>query len=78
MILMLASIGAYIGVVWFWMSLSCLWRELSGSPASVGYSIPGIVLGLILGKIGEQNFAQGMQMVHYDLVTYFHDRFAQS
>jgi TctA family transporter len=35
-----------------------------------GYSIPGIVLGLILGKIGEQNFAQGMQMVHYDLVTY--------
>ena len=36
-----------------------------------GYSIPGIVLGLILGKIGEQNFAQGMQMVHYDLGTYF-------
>jgi putative tricarboxylic transport membrane protein len=29
------------------------------------------VLGLILGKIGEQNFAQGMQMVHYDLGTYF-------
>ena len=22
-------------------------------------------------KIGEQNFAQGMQMVHYDLGTYF-------
>ena len=36
-----------------------------------GYSIPGIVLGIILGKIGEQNFAQGMQMVHYDLLTYF-------
>jgi putative tricarboxylic transport membrane protein len=35
-----------------------------------GYSIAGIVLGIILGKIGEQNFAQGMQMVHYDLVTY--------
>jgi putative tricarboxylic transport membrane protein len=35
-----------------------------------GYSIPGIVLGIILGKIGEQNFAQGMQMVHYDLLTY--------
>ena len=29
------------------------------------------VLGLILGQIGEQNFAQGMQMVHYDLWTYF-------
>ena len=28
-------------------------------------------MGLILGKIGEQNFAQGMQMVHYDLFTYF-------
>jgi len=36
-----------------------------------GFSIPAIVLGLILGKIGEQNFAQGMQMVHYDLGTYF-------
>ena len=35
-----------------------------------GYSIPGIVLGIILGKIGEQNFAQGMQMVHYDIVAY--------
>ncbi|MDH3230885.1 MAG: hypothetical protein OEN55_13930 [Alphaproteobacteria bacterium] len=28
--------------------------------------MPGIVLGLILGKIGEQTFAQGMQMVSYD------------
>ena len=35
-----------------------------------GYSIPGIVLGIILGKIGEQNFAQGMQMVHYDIFEY--------
>ena len=35
-----------------------------------GYSIPGIVLGIILGKIGEQNFAQGMQMVHYDVLEY--------
>jgi putative tricarboxylic transport membrane protein len=35
-----------------------------------GYSIAGIVLGIILGKIGEQNFAQGMQMVHYDVITY--------
>ena len=36
-----------------------------------GFSIPAIVLGLILGKIGEQNFAQGMQMVHYDIGDYF-------
>ncbi|MDH3919688.1 MAG: hypothetical protein OEU25_16115, partial [Rhodospirillales bacterium] len=35
-----------------------------------GYSVAGIVLGLILGKIGEQNFAQAMQMVHYDPVTF--------
>ena len=35
-----------------------------------GYSIPGIVLGLILGKIGEQTFAQAMQMMHYDMLAY--------
>jgi putative tricarboxylic transport membrane protein len=35
-----------------------------------GYSVPGIVLGLILGKIGEQTFAQGMQMVSYDSVAF--------
>ena len=35
-----------------------------------GYSVAGIVLGLILGKIGEQNFAQAMQMVHYDAITF--------
>jgi putative tricarboxylic transport membrane protein len=72
MILMLASIGAYIsrGLV-----LDVMVMFLSGIIGFFlrrsGYSIPGIVLGLILGKIGEQNFAQGMQMVHYDLGTYF-------
>jgi putative tricarboxylic transport membrane protein len=35
-----------------------------------GYSVAGIVLGLILGKIGEQNFAQAMQMVHYDPIAF--------
>jgi len=35
-----------------------------------GYSVPGVVLGLILGKIGEQTFAQGMQMVSYDVGTF--------
>ena len=72
MILLLATIGAYIGrglvldvIVMFAAGiLGFLLRR-------TGYSIPGIVLGIILGKIGEQNFAQGMQMVHYDLVTYF-------
>jgi putative tricarboxylic transport membrane protein len=71
MILLLASIGSYIGrglvldvIVMFVAGLAGFLLRRSG------YSIPGIVLGLILGKIGEQNFAQGMQMVHYDLVAY--------
>lgn len=72
LILMLATVGAYISrglvldvIVMFTAGiLGYLLRR-------TGFSIPGIVLGLILGKIGEQNFAQGMQMVHYDLGTYF-------
>ncbi|MEX0339223.1 MAG: tripartite tricarboxylate transporter permease [Arenibacterium sp.] len=72
LILMLATIGAYIsrGLV-----LDVMVMFIAGILGYIlrrtGFSIPGIVLGLILGKIGEQNFAQGMQMVHYDLVTYF-------
>ena len=72
MILLLASIGSYIGrglvldvIVMFGAGIIGFLLRRSG------YSIPGIVLGIILGKIGEQNFAQGMQMVHYDLLTYF-------
>ncbi|MDC1382701.1 tripartite tricarboxylate transporter permease [Candidatus Puniceispirillum sp.] len=71
MILMLASIGSYIGRG---LVLDVMVMFLAGMIGFLlrrsGYSIPGIVLGIILGKIGEQNFAQGMQMVHYDLVTY--------
>ena len=69
---MLATIGAYIsrGLV-----LDVMVMFIAGILGYLlrrtGFSIPGIVLGLILGKIGEQNFAQGMQMVHYDLGTYF-------
>ncbi len=72
LILMLATIGAYIsrGLV-----LDVMVMFIAGILGYIlrrtGFSIPGIVLGLILGKIGEQNFAQGMQMVHYDLGTYF-------
>ncbi len=72
LILLLAAIGAYIsrGLV-----LDVMVMFIAGILGFLlrrtGYSIPGIVLGLILGKIGEQNFAQGMQMVHYDLGTYF-------
>ena len=53
---MLASIGAYIGrglvldvIVMFVAGIIGFLLHRSG------YSIPGIVLGLILGKIGEQN-----------------------
>ena len=72
MILLLATIGSYIsrGLV-----LDVMVMFLAGIIGFLlrrsGYSIPGIVLGIILGKIGEQNFAQGMQMVHYDLIAYF-------
>jgi len=36
-----------------------------------GYSVAGIVLGLILGKIGEQTFAQAMQMLHFEFTGFF-------
>jgi len=36
-----------------------------------GYSVAGIVLGLILGKIGEQTFAQAMQMLHFEWMGFF-------
>ena len=71
LILLLASIGSYIGRG---LVLDVMVMFVAGIIGFLlrrsGYSIPGIVLGIILGKIGEQNFAQGMQMVHYDLVDY--------
>ena len=71
MILLLASIGSYIGRG---LVLDVMVMFVAGIMGFLlrrsGYSIPGIVLGIILGKIGEQNFAQGMQMVHYDLLEY--------
>ena len=70
-ILLMATVGAYarrglvidIGVMFAAGILAFLLRKS-------GYSIPGIVLGLILGKIGEQTFAQAMQMLSYDLWGY--------
>ncbi|MDH5748171.1 MAG: tripartite tricarboxylate transporter permease [Rhodospirillales bacterium] len=70
-ILLMATVGAYAvrglvidimvmfiaGIVGFFLRRS-------------GYSVAGIVLGLILGKIGEQTFAQAMQMLHYELTGY--------
>lgn len=70
-ILLMATIGAYatrsqvvdIAVMFGSGILAYFMRR-------TGYSVPGIVLGLILGKIGEQTFAQGMQMVSYDTVAF--------
>ncbi|HEX9568805.1 MAG TPA: tripartite tricarboxylate transporter permease [Rhodospirillales bacterium] len=66
-ILLLATVGAYavrnlamdVGVMFVAGIIAYLMRRS-------GYSVAGIVLGLILGEIGEQNFAQAMQIVGYD------------
>ncbi len=67
-ILLMATVGAYATrnqvidvVVMFAAGILAYFMRRTG------YSVPGIVLGLILGKIGEQTFAQGMQMVSYDV-----------
>ncbi len=72
MILMLATVGAYAVrglvidvVVMFVAGVAGFFLRRTG------YSVAGIVLGLILGKIGEQTFAQAMQMLHYEWSGYF-------
>ncbi len=71
-ILLFGSVGAYAVRG---LALDVMIMFIAGIAAFFlrrsGYSVAGIVLGLILGKIGEQNFAQAMQMVHYDAVTFF-------
>ena len=70
-ILLLATVGAYairrlvfdVGVM-FVAGIVAFFLRRSG------YSVAGMVLGLILGKIGEQTFAQAMQMLYYDLSGY--------
>jgi putative tricarboxylic transport membrane protein len=70
-ILLLATVGAY-AVRSLPMDVAVMFG--AGAMAyflrRTGYSIPGIVLGLILGKLGEQNFAQSMQLVSYDFWTF--------
>ena len=70
-ILILATVGAYAVrglvvdiIVMFVAGIAAFFLRRSG------YSVAGIVLGVILGKIGEQTFAQAMQMLHYDLGSY--------
>ena len=67
MILLLATVGAYAVrglvidvIVMFVAGVAGFFLRRSG------YSVAGIVLGLILGKIGEQTFAQAMQMLNFE------------
>ncbi len=70
-ILLMATVGAYAirG-----LTVDILVMFIAGVAAFFlrrsGYSVAGIVLGLILGKIGEQSFAQAMQMIYYDPFEY--------
>ncbi|MDE0005924.1 MAG: tripartite tricarboxylate transporter permease, partial [Rhodospirillaceae bacterium] len=66
-ILMLAIIGAYalrnlVIDVWVMFLAGVIGYFLRAT----GYSPAGIVLGLILGKIGESAFSKSMQLMHYD------------
>ena len=67
MILLLATVGAYAvrGLI-----IDVIVMFVAGAMGFFlrrsGYSVAGIVLGLILGKIGEQTFAQAMQMLHFE------------
>ncbi|MCH9053266.1 MAG: tripartite tricarboxylate transporter permease [Proteobacteria bacterium] len=67
-ILLLSTVGAYAVRS---LPMDVLVMFVAGLLAYLlrrtGYSVAGIILGLILGKIGEQNFAQAMQMVSYDM-----------
>lgn len=70
-ILLLATVGAYAVRG---LAMDVLVMFLAGVIAFFlrrsGYSVAGIILGVILGKLGEQNFSQAMQMVSYDYVEF--------
>jgi putative tricarboxylic transport membrane protein len=69
-IIMMAVIGAYAKRGLIFDVLIMFAAGLIGYfLRRTGYAIPGIVLGLILGKIGEQTFAQTMQIVSYDPIA---------
>lgn len=71
-ILLLATIGAYalrnlLVDVWVMYIAGIAAYFLRRS----GYSVAGIVLGLILGKIGEAAFVKSMQLMHYNFLGFF-------
>lgn len=71
-ILMLATIGAFalrnltidVWVMFLAGAIGFFLRR-------TGYSAAGIVLGLILGKLGESAFAKSMQLMDYDFFGFF-------
>ncbi len=70
-ILLLATIGAYalrnlLIDVWVMYIAGIAAYFLRRS----GYSVAGIVLGLILGKIGEAAFVKSMQIMHYNFLGF--------
>ncbi|MBI2878790.1 MAG: tripartite tricarboxylate transporter permease [Candidatus Rokubacteria bacterium] len=72
-ILLLATIGAYalrnlILDVWVMFVAGIVGYLLRRT----GYSVAGIVLGVILGDLGEAAFVKSMQIMHYDLFGFFY------
>jgi putative tricarboxylic transport membrane protein len=71
-ILLLSTIGAYalrnlIVDVWVMFGAGVLGYLLRRS----GYSVAGIVLGVILGDLGEAAFVKSMQIMRYDVLGFF-------
>ncbi len=70
-ILILAIIGAYalrnlLVDVWVMFIAGVIGYFLRAT----GYSAAGVVLGLILGKLGESAFSKSMQLMHYDVTGF--------
>ncbi len=71
-ILVLATIGAYalrnlLVDVWVMYIAGIIAYFLRRS----GYSVAGVVLGLILGDLGEAAFVKSMQLMHYNFFGFF-------
>ncbi len=71
-ILILATIGAYalrnlMIDVWVMFVAGVLAYLLRAS----GYSAAGVILGLILGKLGESAFSKSMQLMDYNIFGFF-------
>ncbi len=71
-ILLIATVGAYalrnlVVDVWVMYLAGIAGFLLRRS----GYSVAGIVLGLILGELGESSFSKSMQMLGYDPLALF-------